>query len=141
MNNKDVKVKNNVMKTSLVNYASDISETVVSIINALTVFENCCAEIVKSRIICQNQIMMIDKEILNITTKYSELNKNIENEINDIERKREIKINMKNKMIEIIKQLESQADSMFEGIVSNDDFCMEEWLFIIDKIKDLRCRI
>ena len=67
MKNKDVKVKNDGMEKTLVKYASYISGAVVSILNALTVVENCCAEIEKNRIICQNQSMMIDNEILKIT--------------------------------------------------------------------------
>lgn len=141
MKNKDIKINNNVMESSLVKYASDISGAVVAIINALTVLENCCAEIEKSRIISQNQISLIDKEIMKITSKYTELNENIENEINDIERNRQMKMDMKNKMLEFIKQLERQADSMLEDIVINDDYCMEDWFYIIDKIKVLRCCI
>ena len=129
------------MESSLFKYASDISGAVVAIINALTVLENCCAEIEKSRIISQNQISLIDKEIMKITSKYTELNENIENEINDIERNRQMKMDMKNKMLEFIKQLERQADSMLEDIVINDDYCMEDWFYIIDKIKVLRCCI
>ena len=141
MKNKDFKVNNNLMESSFVKYASDISGAVVAIINALTVLENCCAEIEKSRIISQNQISLIDKEIMKITSKYTELNENIENEINDIERNRQMKMDMKNKMLEFIKQLERQADSMLEDIVINDDYCMEDWFYIIDKIKVLRCCI
>lgn len=138
MKNKVAKVKNNSAEMPLVKYASNISGAVVSVANALTVLENCCAEIEKNKIICENQSMMIDKEILNITTKYAELNKNIENEINDIERNREIKLNIKHKIIEFIEQLVKQADSMFMSIVTNDVYCMEDWLYIMDKIKDLR---
>ena len=141
MKNKDVKVKNNGMEKTLVKYASDISGAVVSILNALTVVENCCAEIEKNRIICQNQSMMIDNEILKITTKYAELNKNIENEINEIEHSRQIKLDIKHKIIETIEQLGRQADSMFMSIVTNDDYCVEDWLYIMDKIKALRCCI
>lgn len=138
MKNKVAKVKNNSAEMPLVKYASNISGAVVSVVNALTVLENCCAEIEKNKIICENQSMMIDKEILNITTKYAELNKNIENEINDIERNREIKMNIKHKIIEFIEQLVKQADSMFMSVVTNDDYCMEDWFYIMDKIKDLR---
>ena len=61
--------------------------------------------------------------------------------INDIERNREIKLNIKHKIIEFIEQLVKQADSMFMSIVTNDDYCMEDWLYIMDKIKALRCCI
>ena len=141
MKNKEVKVKNNGMEKPLVKYAGEISGAVVSIIDALTVVKNCCAEIEKNRIICQNQSLMIDNEILKITTKYAELNKNIENEIKDIENNRQIKLNIKHKIIEFIEQLVKQADSMFMSIVTNDDYCMEDWLYIMDKIKALRCCI
>ncbi len=142
MKNNLTKVKKKGKEISLVNYANDISNLVVSIFDALTVLEDCRAELERTKLACHKQSLTIDKEILRINTKYTELNKIIENEINDIEHKKQIKLYIKHKMIESLEQLERQADCFFDEIINNNDYSnLEEWFEIMNKIKSLRCKI
>lgn len=141
MKNKAAKVSNNVTEMSIVKYAGDISGTIVSVLDALNVLEKSRFEVEKTRLLCRNQILEIDKKISELSLQNAELSKKHDNEIRDINYKSQAKLSLKKELIEIIKVFECQADYIFNEIINNDDSNIEEWFALIKIIRNLRCII
>ena len=98
-----------------------IAETGLSILDTLSSLAKMKADVEKNRLICINKCQLINDKILEMKEKYSELNSDIDNEIELEEYKKQLKHEIRKAVFKELKELEQEAFLLVDNIIEKDE--------------------